>query len=590
AQATQLYGADSVPGAPRIYQRKVKNAQEAHEAIRPAGDTFRHPREVAREVGPDEARLYDLIWRRTVASQMKDATGHTVTVRLGATSSEGEDAELSTGGTVITFLGFRRAYEEGADHVEASTVTTADGDGQERRLPALAEGDDVDALGFETQAHATKSPARYTEASLVKALEEMGVGRPSTYASILGTIQSRGYVWKKGSALIPSFVAFAVVGLLERHFGELVDYGFTASMEDGLDAIATGNEEAVPWLTRFYFGNGTPGLRPMVSDHLGEIDAREVNSIPLGTDDQDRLVVVRVGRYGPYVERGDDRASVPEDLAPDELTLERAAALLEAPSDDRVLGTDPQSGLVVLVRSGRYGPYVQLGQEEGGASAAPARGARGNGSQRARKPTRVSLFKTMTPETVTLDEALRLLTLPRSLGTDPGSGEEVVAHLGRYGPYVKKGSDSRSLASEEQLFDLTLEEALAIFSEPKRWQGRGGSAAPGRELGPDPASSRPMVVKHGRFGAYVTDGEVNASLPKSEAAEAITAERAAELLAEKRAKAGAEPGRPQRARGTKAKKATKAKAKKATKAKAKKATKAKATKAKATKAKKAPAG
>ncbi|MBA2750983.1 MAG: type I DNA topoisomerase [Actinobacteria bacterium] len=564
-QATKLYGPDSVPSSPRTYQRKVKNAQEAHEAIRPAGDTFRHPREVARQVGPDEARLYDLIWRRTVASQMKDATGLTVTVRLGGTSSTGEDAEFSSGGTVITFTGFRRAYEEGADHVEApATGAGADGD-QERRLPALAEGDDVDALGFEAEAHATKPPARFTEASLVKALEEMGVGRPSTYASILGTIQSRGYVWKKGTALVPSFVAFAVVGLLERHFSELVDYGFTASMEDDLDAIATGNEEAVPWLTRFYFGNGTPGLRPMVSDHLGEIDAREINSIPLGTDEQDRLTVVRVGRYGPYVQRGDDRASVPEDMAPDELTLARAAELLEAPSDDRALGTDPASGLTVLVRTGRYGPYVQLGEEEAGGGAAAAGGkGRGNGSKQAAKPARVSLLKSMTPANVTLEDALRLLTLPRSLGTDPSTGEEIMALLGRYGPYVKKGSDSRSLGSEEQLFDITLEEALVIFAEPKRWQGRGGSAAPGRELGEDPATSRPMVIKNGRFGAYVTDGEVNASLPKSETAETISAERAADLLAEKRAKSAADPTAKTKAPRPKAKKTTKAK--KATKA------------------------
>jgi DNA topoisomerase-1 len=569
-QAKQLYGPDTVPSSPRQYQRKVKNAQEAHEAIRPAGDTFRHPREVARQVGPDEARLYDLIWRRTVASQMKDATGLTVTVRLGGTSSTGEDAEFSSGGTVITFTGFRRAYEEGADHVEGSatgTGTGADGD-QERRLPPLAEGDDVDPQGFEAAAHSTKAPARFTEASLVKALEEMGVGRPSTYASILGTIQNRGYVWKKGTALVPSFVAFAVVGLLERHFGELVDYGFTASMEDDLDAIATGNEEAVPWLTRFYFGNGTPGLRPMVSDHLGEIDAREVNSIPLGTDEQDRLTVVRVGRYGPYVQRGDDRASVPEDMAPDELTLARAAELLEAPSDDRALGTDPGSGLTVLVRSGRYGPYVQLGQEEtaDGEATAASKG-RGNGAK-APKPARVSLLKSMTPANVTLEDALRLLTLPRTLGTDPSSGEEVVALLGRYGPYVKKGSDSRTLGSEEQLFDVTLEEALAIFSEPKRW-GRGGSAAPGRELGPDPATSRPMTIKNGRFGAYVTDGEVNASLPKAETAETISAERAAELLAEKRAKSAADPTTKAKSR-PKAKKAAKAKTAKTAK-KAKKA-------------------
>ena len=559
SHAAQLYGSEYVPASPRAYQRKVKNAQEAHEAIRPAGDTFRHPREVAGRVGGDEARLYDLIWRRTLASQMKDATGHTVTVRLAGTSAAGEDAEFSTGGTVITFPGFRRAYEEGADDVEVADAES------ERQLPALVEGEVVAAVGFENQSHATKPPPRYTEASLVKALEEMGVGRPSTYAYIISTIQTRGYVWKKGSALIPSFVAFAVVGLLERHFATLVDYGFTASMEDDLDAIATGHEEAVPWLSRFYFGNGTPGLRPLVSDRLGDIDARDVNSIPIGTDEEGRQVVVRVGRYGPYVQRGEDRASVPDDLAPDELTIQRAAELLTATNDDRMLGTDPASGRPVLVRIGRYGPYVQLGHDELSATAGTreAAGAGGNGSRQAGKPARVSLLKTMTPEDVTLEDALRLLSLPRVLGTDPASGEEIVAHLGRFGPYVKKGSDSRSLESEEQLFTITLEEALGIYAQPKRWQR--GVASPGRELGADPATGAPMVVKQGRFGAYVTDGQVNASLPKTATAESITSELAAELLAAKRAKVATQPPDGTSSRRRSAKKA--AGAKKTTKAK-----------------------
>ncbi len=512
-QAVQLYGAESVPAAPRTYQRKVKNAQEAHEAIRPAGDTFRHPRDVAGNVGRDEAFLYDLIWRRTVASQMKDASGHTLTVRLGGESTGGEDVEFSTGGTVITFPGFRRAYEEGADDVEGPEAE------KDRRLPPLAEGEPVTALGFEPQEHSTKPPPRYTEASLVKALEEMGVGRPSTYASIISTIQGRGYVWKKGSALVPSFVAFAVVGLLERHFSELVDYGFTASMEDDLDAIATGTEEAVPWLTRFYFGNGTPGLRPMVSEHLGDIDAREVNSIPIGTDEQGREVVGRVGRYGPYVQRGEERATVPGDLPPDELTVARADELLGAAGDERVLGVDPETGLPVLLRSGRYGPYVQLGGEDDGKQ----------------KPRRASLLKTMSAETVGLDDALRLLSLPRLVGVDPATGEEIVAHLGRYGPYLKKGADSRSLGSEEEVFTVGLEEALAIYARPKQGRGR-ASSSPLRELGPDPATGAAVVVKEGRYGAYVTDGEVNASIPKGETVESITVERAAELLADRRAK------------------------------------------------------
>ena len=548
AQAAQLYGQDHVAESPRRYHRKVKNAQEAHEAIRPAGDNFRHPDQVVAEVSGDEARLYDLVWRRTVASQMKDATGHTLTVRLNGLSSAGEDAEFATGGTVITFAGFRRAYEEGADEVEGTDAH------QERRLPPLAAGDAVQALELVAEGHATKPPPRYTEASLVKALEERGVGRPSTYASILGTIQERGYVWKKASALVPSFVAFAVVALLERHFERLVDYGFTASMEDDLDGIATGQEEAVPWLARFYFGNGTPGLKPLVSEHLDRIDAREVNSIPIGADSTGTPLVVRVGRYGPYLQRGDERAPIPDDLAPDELTPERAEELLATPSTDRTLGNDPATGLPVLVRSGRYGPYVQLG-EDAGAS---------DGRARNRKPARASLFKTMDPETVTLEDALRLLSLPRAVGTDPATGEEITAQNGRFGPYLKKGSDSRSLDSEEQLFTITLEEALAVYAQPKRRRGQ-RSTAPLRELGPDPASGAPIVLKEGRFGPYVTDGAVNVSLPRAETVEEITLDRAADLLAAKRAK-GAASGRSAAAPRSGTTRAAAGKPKRATKA------------------------
>jgi DNA topoisomerase-1 len=514
AHATELYGADYVPDQPRRYAKKVKNAQEAHEAIRPAGDSFRAPDAVASAVGADEARLYDLVWKRTIASQMKDAVGRTVTVRLGAVSAAGEDAEFATSGTVVTFPGFQRAYVEGSDD------PGAEGTERERRLPPLAQGEELDVAGLEARGHTTQPPARFTEASLVKALEERGVGRPSTYASIIATIQDRGYVWKKGSALVPSFVAFAVVGLLERHFDRLVDYGFTATMEDDLDAIAGGQEEATPWLTRFYFGNGTPGLKRLVSEHLDEIDAREVNSIRIGTDAEGRDVVVRVGRYGPYLQRGDDRAPIPDDLTPDDLTLERAAELLEAPSGDRTIGPDPATGLPVLVRTGRYGPYVQLGEVDSSAR---------------KKPHTASLLTGMSPETVSLEDALRLLSLPRVVGVDPATGEEIVAQLGRYGPYLKKGSDSRSLESEEQLFAVTIEDALALYAQPKQRRGQ-RSAPPLRELGPDPATGAPVVIRDGRFGSYITDGEVNVTVPKGETVEGISLDRAAELLADKRAK------------------------------------------------------
>ena len=514
-QAGQLYGADFVPDSPRRYEKKVKNAQEAHEAIRPAGDSFRLPDAVAREVGADEARLYDLVWKRTVASQMKDAVGQRVQVRLGGRSSAGEDAEFAASGQVITFPGYMRAYVEGSDDPDA------DLEDREVRLPALAVGDALGLAGLEAKGHSTQPPARFTEASLVKALEELGVGRPSTYASIIGTIQDRGYVWKKGTALIPSFTAFAVVGLLERHFPRLVDYAFTAEMEEELDEIAAGQEEAVPWLTSFYFGNGAPGLKQQVSDHLGEIDAREVNSIPLGPDADGIDIVLRVGRYGPYVQRGEERASVPEDLPPDELTVEKAVELLSAPSGDRVLGEDPTTGLPVIAKAGRYGPYVQLGEVEPGSKA---------------KPPTASLFKTMSLETVTVDDALRLLTLPRVVGVDPADGQEITAQNGRYGPYIKKGTDSRSIESEEQLLTITLDEALAVFAQPKPRGRRTGAAAPPlREMGDDPATGKPMVVKDGRFGPYVTDGETNASLRKGDSVEELTVERAAELLADRRA-------------------------------------------------------
>ncbi len=540
SQAADLYGADYVSDQPRRYERKVKNAQEAHEAIRPAGEVFRTPEQASGALSGDDLRLYDLIWKRTVASQMKDATGTVAQVRLVSVSvgERRREAEFAASGTVITFPGFLRAYVEGSDDAEAELAD------RDVHLPALSEGDTLSATTLDPKGHTTQPPPRYTEASLVKALEELGVGRPSTYASILGTIQNRGYVWHKGSALVPSFTAFAVVGLLERYFANLVDYGFTAAMEDDLDGIANGSKEALPWLTRFYFGeqsaanghstdghsadgqdNGAAqserprGLKEDVSLHLGTIDAREVNSIPIGTDDEGRSIVVRVGRYGPYLQRGEDeRANVPEDLAPDELTVEKALELLVAPSPDRTLGTHPESGSDVIVRAGRFGPYVQLGEAVDG-----------------ERPRTASLFRTMTPETVTLEQALELLLLPRLVGTDP-AGEEVIEALnGRYGPYLKKGADTRSLDTEEQLFTVTLDEALAMFAQPKARRGRGAAAAPLRELGADPETGAPMVVRSGRFGPYVTDGTTNASLRKGDAPETITTERAAELLADRRA-------------------------------------------------------
>jgi len=590
AQATALYGSDYVTEQPRRYERKVKNAQEAHEAIRPAGEAFRTPDEAGRTLHGDALRLYDLIWKRTVASQMADAAGTSAQVRLVGVPADGSDeAEFAASGTVIAFPGFLRAYVEGSDDPEAELSE------REVQLPRLAAGDPLSARAIEPRSHTTQPPPRYTEASLVKALEELGVGRPSTYASILGTIQNRGYVWKKGTALVPSFTAFAVVGLLERYFGDLVDYGFTAAMEDDLDEIAQGEQEALPWLTRFYFGengagsdgrgehgalpansleaNGSDsnghgqapsdydgqarrGLKEEVAAHLGEIDAREVNSIPIGSDGEGRPIVVRVGRYGPYLQRGEERASIPDDMPPDELTVERAEELLAAPSSDRTLGTDPETGLPVMVRSGRFGPYVQLGDTTDGGT----------------RPRTASLFQSMTPEDLTLPQALELLRLPRLVGTDPTSGQEIHALNGRFGPYIKKGSETRSLAAEEQLLTVTLDEAMALFAQPKTRRGR-TSAAPLRELGDDPETGSPVVVRSGRYGPYVTDGTTNASLRKGDDPESITLERAAELLADRRA-AGPPTKRAARAgRSTKATKKTTKAAKKTTKA-AKKTTKA----------------
>ncbi len=511
-QAAELYGANYVPDAPRVYTSKVKNAQEAHEAIRPAGDSFRTPGQVRGELSSDERRLYELIWQRTVASQMKDATGESVSVRVAGTSTIGERAEFGASGKIINFYGFLKAYVEDTDDA-------TDRDDRERRLPPMAENDPLDALRLAAAEHSTRPPARYTEASLVKELEDREIGRPSTYASIMGTILDRGYVFKKGTALVPSYLAFAVVTLLERHFGQLVDYEFTAHMEDVLDEIARGEAERVPWLRRFYFGDGEadsddPGLKSLVGD-ISDIDARDVSSFPLAGSD----IVVRVGRYGPYLERDGQRVNVPDDMAPDELTVEKAEELFSQPNEDVLLGTDPDSGLPVVAKAGRFGPYVteQLPED------APA----------SAKPRTASLLKSMALDTVTLADALKLLSLPRTLGEL--DGEPVTVQNGRYGPYAKKGTDSRSLENEDQLFTFTLAEAKELFAQPKQRGRRTGAAAPPlRELGADPASGKPMVIKDGRFGPYVTDGETNASLRKGDDVAEITVERAAELLADRR--------------------------------------------------------
>ncbi len=513
AQVQELYGNDYLPDSPRLYSRKVKNAQEAHEAIRPAGERFRTPESLRGELRGDQRRLYELIWKRTVASQMADARGQSISVRVAATAAPATATELAASGRTITFPGYLRAYVEGSDDPEAEL------DDRETLLPDLTEGDALPSPDLEAKGHSTSPPARYTEASLVKRLEELGIGRPSTYATIMSTIQDRGYVWKKGSALVPTWTAFAVVNLLEQHFGDLVDYAYTAHMETELDEIASGGTEREPWLAKFWFGNGTPGLKTLVDEGLDRIDAAAINAISIGKDPDGVELVVRPGKYGPYLRRGEDTCSVPEDMAPDELTVERALELLEAPSGDRVVGTDPETGLPVLAKAGRYGPYVQLGEIE-------------EGSKEKRRTS--SLLQNQSLESLTLEQALLLLSLPRMVGVDPATGEEIVALNGRYGPYLKKGSDSRSLETEDQLFTVTVEEALRLYAEPKRRRGQGTAVAPLKELGADPVSGQPVVVKEGRFGPYVTDGETNASLRKGDTVEAITIERAAELLQDRR--------------------------------------------------------
>ncbi|NDZ97678.1 type I DNA topoisomerase [Streptomyces sp. SID6673] len=640
-QARELYGDAFVHPTPRQYTRKVKNAQEAHEAIRPAGETFRTPGQLAGQLESDEFRLYELIWQRTVASQMADAKGTTMSLRISGTASTGERCTFAASGRTITFPGFLSAYVETVDE-----QTGGQADDEENRLPNLTEGQALTATSLTADGHSTNPPARFTEASLVKVLEELGIGRPSTYASIIGTIQDRGYVVKKGNALVPSWIAFAVVGLLEAYFENLVDYDFTASLEDDLDQIASGNANRTRWLTEFYFGDNAEapvaegsgetgsgiakhgGLKKLVGVNLEEIDAREVNSIRLFDDDEGRPVYVRVGRYGPYLERNVaqpgaepdlKRANLPADITPDELTPAVAEKLFATPQEGRTLGVDPLSGHEIVAKEGRFGPYVteilpsdddddtgsapatvpagptpRDGGDSGGevvhlddaptggggtttAKKAPAKkaAAKKAAKKAGPKPRTGSLFKTMDISTVTLEDALKLLSLPRVVGVDPESGDEITAQNGRYGPYLKKGTDSRSLTNEEQLFEITLDEALKIYSEPKR-RGRQAAAPPLRELGNDSVSEKPMVIKDGRFGPYVTDGETNASLRKGDEVDSITPERAMELLADRRARG------PVKKRAAKKAPAKKAPAKKA----AAKKTAAKKTAAKKTTAKK----
>ncbi|MFC7451300.1 type I DNA topoisomerase [Rhodococcus daqingensis] len=573
AQATELYGPEYVSPSPRQYTRKVKNAQEAHEAIRPAGDVFATPGQLHSQLAADEFKLYELIWQRTVASQMADARGTTLTLRITGTAGTGEECTFSASGRTITFAGFLKAYVESVDE-EAGGQS----DDAESRLPVLVAGQGVTATKLDPDGHTTNPPARYTEASLIKTLEELGIGRPSTYSSIIKTILDRGYVYKRGSALVPSWVAFAVIGLLEAHFGRLVDFDFTAGMEDDLDEIAGGREQRGNWLSSFYFGGErgaegsvarSGGLKKMVGTNLEDIDAREVNSIRLFADSEGRDVVVRVGRFGPYLERmvvnpddpdGDpvsQRANLPDDLPPDELSPEYAEKLFATPQDGRKLGVDPLTGHEIVAKEGRFGPYVTeilpepepepepdivpvTAEGEGAVTTkAPAKKAAAKKTAKKAagpKPRTGSLLKTMDVATVTLEDALRLLSLPRVVGVDPESKEEITAQNGRYGPYLKKGTDSRSLENEEQMFTVTLEDALKIYAEPKR-RGRTGAATPPlRELGKDSATDKPMVIKDGRFGPYVTDGETNASLRKDDDVATITDERASELLADRRAR------------------------------------------------------
>ncbi|WP_288873601.1 type I DNA topoisomerase [uncultured Microbacterium sp.] len=570
SQAVALYGDSAVPLKPRVYKSKSKNAQEAHEAIRPSGETFRTPASVSSEMDRDEQRLYDLIWKRTVASQMADAKYETTTVTIAVdTEKHGAGAaklaEFTASGTVYTFKGFLEAYEEGRDEKRG------DADAAENQsLPAVAVGDELALSEAEAKGHRTTPKPRYTEASLVKVLEEKGIGRPSTFATIPETILDRGYAVKRGQALVPTWLAFSVVRLLEEHFAELVDYDFTAALEDDLDTIARGEQNRVEWLKSFYFGSDSHvGLRQVV-DNLGEIDARALNSTRI-TD----TATLRFGKYGPYLEVADPEnpdakpriVNVPEDLAPDELTAEKAQELIDAPvAGDRVLGENPENGKIIVVKDGRFGPYVQendpvpddaaVDEATGEVVEAGSKRKRGAKKEAAPKPRTASLFRSMSVDTIELDTALQLLSLPRVVGVDPETGDEITAQNGRFGPYLKKGTDSRSLESESQIFDVTLEQALEIYAQPKYGAGRRASSALA-EFEADPVSGKPIRIRDGRFGAYVTDGETNVTIPRGQKVEDITFEIAVQMLADKRAKG------PAPKRGAKKAPAKKAPAKKA---------------------------
>nr|WP_202032319.1 type I DNA topoisomerase [Corynebacterium haemomassiliense] len=617
--ARELYGANYVTDAPRTYDRKVKNSQEAHEAIRPAGERFATPGQLAGALDAEEFKLYELIWARTVASQMQDARGTSMKVTVQG-DADGEACEFAATGRTVTFPGWLRAY--------------SDRQANETRLPQLAKGDELATNKVTADGHSTNPPARYTEASLVKKMEELGIGRPSTYASIIKTIQDRGYVVARGNALVPSWVAFSVVGLLENNFDALVDYDFTSSMEDELDEIAHGNQDRTKWLSGFYFGDADAresmaqalarrgGLKHMIEDNLESIDARAANSLKLFDDAEGRPVIVRVGRYGPYIERvvgekdGEpeyQRANLPESATPDEITLEMAEKLFATPQSGRELGVNPANGRTVVAKEGRFGPYVTELVRDDERATAEARAEEVIAAERAEedaqraaegkraknwetktaaaqkekrmaqlvdeqlKPATASLFSSMEPSSVTFDEAMQLLSLPREVGEDPADGEMITAQNGRYGPYLKKGSDSRSLASEDQIFSITLEEARRIYAEPKR-RGRAAAKPPLKMLGDNDVSGKPMTIKDGRFGPYVTDGETNASLQRGDTPETMTDQRANELLSARRAREAEGGG----------KKATKKKAakKKATKKAAKKATKPKQTTKRVVKARK----
>jgi DNA topoisomerase-1 len=567
AQITKLYGDAYLPQQPREYRSKVKNAQEAHEAIRPAGDRMRTTEDVGNELrSTDERRLYDLIWKRTVASQMADARIQRVTLKLAATSSAGEAVTFQASGRTIEFPGYLRAYVEGADDPDAEL------EDRETLLPPLAERESVACRELRAAGHTTQPPARFTEASLVKELEERGIGRPSTYVSVIETILARDYVFKKGTALVPTWKAFAKVQLLERYFAHLIDYDFTATMEEALDAVARGEGEAEKWLDSFYFGNGTVGLRELVSDErLAQIDMAEVNSVHIGADTQGNELIVRVWPNGARIERGEEKAPIPVDLAPDELTAERAEELLaKGGGGPRELGADPETDLTVLVLTGRFGPFVQLGEQAEGSKV---------------KPKRASLFKSMDVETVTLADALGLLSLPRVVGVG-ADGEEVTAQNGRYGPYIKKGTDSRSLGAEDELFTVTLEQAEAIFAQPKQRRGR-VAKPPLADLGLHPESGVPVRVLDGRYGPYITDGTTNATVPRGMQPEAVTLDDAVELLRERAARG---PAKKTTAKKTVAKKTAAKNTAKKTAAKKTAAKKtAKKTAAKKTAAKKATA-